>query len=182
MKKYKVSIDGGPEQIVCASSGDLAALRCHLRDAFNQKLETGESQTVTVTVTRQKYTKEDDAARHRQQAASRPAPEWKPNVGDFAYTGEGLAQVTAISGDEVQIRLVPMVGDVYMTEDGKPYGSVKEVNGDGTCKIVPFNPDEPLPEGATIFNPALAGRQAKYDARVSKEQQQLSVSSDVLGF
>jgi hypothetical protein len=179
MKKYKVSIDGGPEQIVFASSGDLAALRCRLRDAFNQKLKTGESQKVTVTVTRLPYTKADDEARRglRQPLPKRQACELK--VGDFVRTEEGFrAQVTEVIGDDAQIRLVPEVGDVYVTDSGEVYGTVTGLNDDGTCRIQ-VTADKPLPAGTQIYNPALGGRQAKYDARVIKEQQQSSVSSEL---
>jgi hypothetical protein len=178
MKKFKVSIDGGPEEVVFGSNEWVAAMRCHPRDAF-MKLRKGQAQTVTVTVARLPYTADDDEAR-RGPHTSLPKPQaYKPKVGDFLRTEEGFrAQVTEVIGDDAQIRLIPEVGDVYVTDGGEIYGTVEKINGDGTCKIK-VTADKPLPEGATIFNPALGGRQAKYDARINKEQQQSSVSSEL---
>jgi hypothetical protein len=187
MKKYKVSIDGGAEQIVCASSGDLAALRCRLRDAFNQKLKTGESQRVTVTVTRLPYTKDDDEARRgprpAPETAPEPKPDWKPKVGDLVITDEGFpAQVTHISGGDVQLRLVAKVGDILVTEEGKLYGVVAGLNSDGSYRAdlsgTEFE-ESGLPEGTKIFNPALGARRAKFAYDDHKAGQRLSCHDEL---
>jgi hypothetical protein len=180
MKKFKVSINDGAEQEVFASTSGTAVLRCRLWDAF-KKLKSGESQTVTASITRMPYTKGDDEARrgaNPRRYLPKPEPP-KPKVGDIIWSEWGAAKVHDVRDDgQVLIQLVPQVGDVYTTGTGDPVGVVTKIGG-GTCGIKPLL-DE-LPVGQEIFCPSLAARMAKMRYDMMKEGQQLNPELKALG-
>jgi hypothetical protein len=92
-------------------------------------------------------------------------------IGDLVNTEWGVAQVQSIEGEQARIRLVPEVGDVYVSSAGEAVGVVKKVNSDGTCTMdVTVGGERPV--GETIFNPALAGREAKMRFDEMKESRQ----------
>jgi hypothetical protein len=130
MKKFDIVINGVAQTGIVANNPRLAISKATGKVwATIHKMKTGETITITTTVTRRPYTKIDIAAR-KKPTSDQPR---QLQIGDTVWSPNGLGRITDLNGEDAEIRIYGdenRIGDVLTDENSKVIGTITKVESD----------------------------------------------------
>ena len=128
MQKFEITINGGT-RMVLASNPAIAirqVLGEYRQTVVPTKLKSGDTVTMTVTLTRLPYA--------RPKSEPRPKPVDRIRVGDVRWAPQGLVRVIGKEGDMWKVCVIGdenRVGDTMVDDSGQAMGTITNLTPGG---------------------------------------------------